>query len=66
MWMSIVWSFIVAYASAVLFYQTANIREHPQQSIAWILVITLSLTAVIMIFRYNQRGIGEKNAITNT
>lgn len=35
MWFSILWSFTIAYAGAVLFYQAATIYRHPQQTLFW-------------------------------
>lgn len=56
MWSSIIWSFVIAYAAAVLFYQTARFIEHPQQSIIWISVMLISLILVISVFRMSQQG----------
>ncbi len=51
MWFSITWSFIVAYAAAVFFYQLATIMTHPQQSVVWLLGVVLSVLATVVIIR---------------
>lgn len=66
MWISIAWSFIVAYAAAVTFYQAAKLFAHPQQSIAWIVAILLSLFLIIRLFHYYGKNIGRPHAITNS
>ena len=66
MWLSVIWSFIVAYAAAVLFYQTAKILTHPGQSLFWIIGISLSLWALISWFFYNNRTIRRHDVIANT
>ncbi|MBA4695937.1 MAG: Fe(2+) transporter permease subunit FeoB [Legionella sp.] len=43
MWFSIIWSAIIAYASAVLFYQIATFIQHPSTSLAWVISILSSL-----------------------
>lgn len=65
MWFSIIWSFIIAYAAAVLFYQIANFSLHPEQSLLWIMVIGLSITGVIGLLRYRDLGLGGLHAIKN-
>ncbi|AOU05650.1 TPA: Fe(2+) transporter permease subunit FeoB [Legionella pneumophila] len=66
MWTSIVWSFVVAYATSVVFYQGAKFLDHPQQSMVWILAMSLSLLFVLAVFRYSQYGMGRQNAAANT
>lgn len=39
MWFSIIWSFLVAYSTAVLIYQIGSFTEHPTQSLCWVLGI---------------------------
>jgi ferrous iron transport protein B len=56
MWLSIVWSFIVAYSAAVLFYQIARFSLHPQLSSAWIIgIITLLLLGARALHHYGQK-----------
>lgn len=66
MWLSVVWSFIVAYAAAVLFYQTAKFLLHPTQSVCWILSIALSLWAIIALLYYSSRTPRRSDVITNS
>lgn len=66
MWTSIVWSFVVAYTTSVVFYQGAKFLDHPQQSMIWILAMSLSLLFVLAVFRYSQYGMGRQNAAANT
>ncbi|MFI4918728.1 MAG: Fe(2+) transporter permease subunit FeoB [Legionellales bacterium] len=66
MWISIVWSFVVAYAAAVLFYQVARCLQHPQESILWIVAISSILLLVITLFRFSPRNIGGQNAVATT
>lgn len=51
MWFSITWSFIVAYAVAVLFYQLATMMVHPQQTAAWLLVVVCGIALAVVIIR---------------
>lgn len=39
MWFSVLWSFLIAYAAAVIFYQCAFFSQHPLSSSAWILAL---------------------------
>lgn len=63
MWFSIVWSFIVAYVTAVLIYQLASYNSHPQQSLTW---ISLILVFIVFLWITMQRlAWGGKNAAAN-
>ncbi|MDI1352174.1 MAG: nucleoside recognition domain-containing protein, partial [bacterium] len=66
MWTSIIWSFLVAYAAAVLFYQGATFLEHPQQSILWILSIVLGMIFIVGLFRYSEQRQEGQHVITHT
>lgn len=66
MWTSVIWSFLVAYGAAVIFYQGAKFFEHPQQSFIWIISMLLGLIFVVVMFRYGGQGWGRENAVTNT
>lgn len=66
MWTSIIWSFVVAYATAVVFYQGAKFLEHPQQSIIWIVAMLLSLVLVLTVFRYSEHSMEKQNVAANT
>ncbi|MDI9819173.1 MULTISPECIES: Fe(2+) transporter permease subunit FeoB [unclassified Legionella] len=63
MWFSVSWSLIVAYLSAVLFYQAATFLAHPVQSLAWIASILL---AVVFAFGFlNNKSSGGMHATAN-
>lgn len=64
MWLSVIWSFVVAYTTAVLFYQIARFVEHPQESVVWIGSMVLSLFLVINLFRLLKQG--GQNVLKNT
>lgn len=66
MWTSIIWSFIVAYTTAVLFYQVARFIDHPQQSMLWVLGMVTILMFILGAFRFTQRHTGGANAAANT
>ncbi|MFI4962293.1 MAG: Fe(2+) transporter permease subunit FeoB [Legionellales bacterium] len=66
MWISIIWSFIIAYAAAVLFYQVARFTQHPQQSSFWITAMVLGLIGVIGLFRWSQQSRGGYDALSIT
>ncbi|KGP62639.1 iron transporter FeoB [Legionella norrlandica] len=66
MWTSIIWSFVIAYATAVVFYQVAKFLEHPQQSILWILAMVLSVSFVLRIFHYIEHNMESRDVVTNT
>ncbi|KTC70195.1 ferrous iron transport protein B [Legionella birminghamensis] len=52
MWFSVIWSFLVAYTAAVLFYQLARFGQHPYQAIAWISSLALMMTAFVSYLRW--------------
>ncbi|WP_298622724.1 Fe(2+) transporter permease subunit FeoB [uncultured Legionella sp.] len=66
MWTSVIWSFIVAYAAAVVFYQLAKFFEHPQQSVLWIGAMLTSIVLVIAVFRYSGEYVEKHGAVTNS
>lgn len=66
MWTSVIWSFVVAYAAAVVFYQAAGFLEHPQQSILWIIAMVMSLILVITVFRYSEHSMEKHDVATNS
>ncbi len=66
MWTSIIWSFVVAYSAAVLFYQIARFIQHPHQSFLWIMSILLVLMLIITAFRLSQNNAGGRHVIANT
>lgn len=67
MWVSVAWSFIIAYAVAVIFYQSAIFLDDPKHSIFWIVMMVLGVIALIALFRYHafERS-GGRHVIANT
>lgn len=60
MWFSIIWSLVIAYSTAVLFYQLATFRLHSQTSMIWILAIVSFVS--IMIFSIRRMSVPSGNA----
>lgn len=50
MWFSILWSLLVAYTTAVLFYQVATFISHPLHCTIWISTIVMSLILFLSLF----------------
>ena len=48
----VMWTTLLAYIAAVIFYQIATITEHPIQSIIW--TISLSLLLAFIVFLFDQ------------
>lgn len=65
MWFSICWSLILAYSTAVLFYQVATVSDHPQQSFTWILLIVSGGALLFNILRHKTLDYGDSYVITN-
>jgi len=55
MWFSVAWSFLIAYAAAVVFYQLARLPLHPQQSLLWVLAMAAAIALFIVALRYRQK-----------
>lgn len=66
MWTSVIWSLLVAYAAAVIFYQVAHCVEHPQQSIFWVLAMVFVVGLSILLFHWSQNNPRRGHAITTT
>lgn len=49
-----VWSTVLAYWSAVMFYQVMTFQQHPTSSTAWILGLVIMGIAAIAILRYSR------------
>lgn len=64
MWFSIIWSTIVAYSSAVIFYQLATIQIHPQQTLIWVTAVALFVG--LSIFTIKNGTIGGQSAIADS
>ena len=56
MWFSIIWSLIIAYAAAVLFYQLATLFSHPGQSLAWVLTLLVLVGLAFGFLFYRTTG----------
>lgn len=66
MWFSIIWSFLLAYTSAVTFYQLARFFEHPQQSLLWVMISITLVALFIGLLRYRGFNWGGQDAVTNS
>ncbi|MCL9685236.1 Fe(2+) transporter permease subunit FeoB [Legionella maioricensis] len=66
MWISVIWSFIIAYIAAVVFYQAATFLEHPQSSGLWIISMLLGLILVLVLFFYSGQSLRRQGAAANT
>ncbi|KTD22236.1 ferrous iron transport protein B [Legionella lansingensis] len=56
MWFSIIWSFIVAYTTAVLIYQLATVASHPLQSITLVVIMIVGVTGLIVSLKRRSSG----------
>lgn len=65
MWFSITWSFLIAYASAVIFYQSAVFYRHPQESLLWIAAMVGGVIVFIALLRGQHLLAGRRHAVTN-
>lgn len=66
MWISIAWSFVLAYTVSVLFYQIARFSAHPQESLFWIFSMLAVLALFIGFVFLKQNSRGGQYAITNS
>ena len=66
MWFSILWSLLVAYSTAVSFYQVATFSAHPQQTIAWLLGFVLCVVLSIVVMKASVSSTGGQNVVTNS
>lgn len=66
MWTSVIWSFVVAYAVAVVFYQLTQFFEHPQQSALWISAMISSLFLVVVVFKYSGTNMEKHGVVANS
>lgn len=66
MWVSVIWSFIVAYTAAVVFYQAARFFDHPQYSLLWITGLLLALGCIIWLFCCGRDSLRRSGAPANT
>ncbi len=55
MWFSILWSLLIAYAAAVMFYQTATCMVHIKQTMMWAIILTAVIFSVVVIIMRGGR-----------
>ena len=65
MWFSIAWSCVVAYATAVTFYQIATFASHPQQTIEYVVATILGVGLTIVLIRMASKMQGAHHAAAN-
>lgn len=65
MWISVIWSFVVAYSAAVIFYQVAKFFLHPMQSLLWVGSLAFCLLGVIGLLYYSNWCVRRQHVITN-
>lgn len=65
MWFSVAWSFLIAYAAAVMFYQLARIPLHPQQSLLWVAAMIAAIAAFVLVLYNRQRASRETYVTAN-
>lgn len=66
MWVSVIWSFVVAYVAAVLFYQIAKWIQSSDLSISWIILSLFVLFSAIALCIFKKRSMRSANAVANT
>lgn len=66
MWFSIVWSLLVAYSAAVLFYQCVSIIIHPAQTLIWFAVISVVLYLFILLTHAMSTRARSDHAVAST
>lgn len=66
MWFSVTWSFLIAYASAVIFYQSAIFYRHPQESLLWIMAMLASIVAFVAVLRGHHVLTRRSHAAANS
>lgn len=62
MWLSVTWSFLVAWGAAVLFYQIARFSLHPKESFAWIITIVAGFSLIVWLL-HKQGFARRKHAL---
>lgn len=60
MWFSVAWSFLIAYAAAVIWYQLARLPQHPQQSLMWVVAMVAAIALFVTGLRYRGRQTGRR------
>lgn len=65
MWFSVLWSSALAYGSAVLFYQLGTAKQHPEQSLLWVVSMMLLLGLCVAYMR-SAHVSGGSRAVTTS
>ncbi len=66
MWFSIGWSLMVAYVTAVSFYQLATLVAHPRQTVAYLLSVVCCVGGAVALIRMQTALPGGRHVIANT
>ncbi len=66
MWFSILWSFLIAYAAAVIFYQSATSWAHPLQSFLWVMSMCTAIALFVGVLYCRQFHNRKRYAYANT
>ncbi len=48
----VAWTTGVAYLAATVYYQTATLQSHPQQSLIWLIAAVSIITGTVLVLRY--------------
>lgn len=64
MWLSIVWSVVIAYLAAVIFYQTALWWQHAESPLFWVIGIPLGLISIFSLYYFPKKR--KEHAFANT
>ncbi len=62
MWFSLVWSTLIAYACAVIFYQVSTFALHPKLSVAWVVALSLLVIGFVMGLSLRSKKGGRQHA----
>ncbi|HHF7372808.1 Fe(2+) transporter permease subunit FeoB [Legionella bozemanae] len=66
MWISVVWSFVVAYIAAVSFYQVAKWMQNSEQNVLGIIIFFFILFFAIGLRQYIKRSTRRNHVVANT
>ena len=66
MWFSIIWSLVVAYAVAVVFYQLATCQRHPEESLLWVIGVSMFVLLFVCLIRVYSGLSGGRHATANS
>jgi ferrous iron transport protein B len=67
MWVSVSWSFLLAYLAAVLFYQTANFFVHVEHSGLWLFTgLGIFLVAAVVFYCRNLTNMRKCRVVADT